>query len=338
LVGVIRGHASLLSRSMKEVETSHQVAPKSPPNGMFEAIAKHWSKSRRSRDSEGRVLRIRWWQHAPIIRHINAKLCGKAIDGFSAGLTARARSFLEGRLPLARGISVGCGDGRKEMKLLQDGIVEHFDLYELAEPRLVAGRETAQKNGLTGRVHFIQGDAFELANKSDAYDLVHWNNSLHHMLNVEAAIEWSWKVLKPGGLFYMDDFVGPDRFQWSRQMLLVATAVRQSLPDRLLANPRKPGSKLPRVVTRPDLEKMRQADPSEAADSSRILCCVQRRFPGIEIILTGGAIYHLALSDVLANFSYPQDSKLLERLLDLDDICTGMGETHYATALALKDR
>jgi SAM-dependent methyltransferase len=248
----------------------------------------------------------------------------------------RARSLLEGRLPLAKGISVGCGDGSKELKLLQEGIVEDFDLYELAESRLLAGRAAAQRNGLTGRAHFIQGDAFKLADKSDACDLVHWNNSLHHMLNVETAVEWSWKILKPGGLFYMDDFVGPDRFQWPPQMLLAATAVRQSLPDRLLVNPHKRTTMLPRIVKKPGPEKMRQTDPSEAADSSRILGCVRRRFPGADIILTGGVIYHLALSDVLANFAENEDFRLLERLLEFDDMCTAMGETHYATALALK--
>jgi hypothetical protein len=156
------------------------------------------------------------------------------------------------------------------------------------------------------------------------------------MLDVEAAVEWSWKVLKQGGLFYMDDFVGPDRFQWPAQMLLAATAVRQSLPDRLLVNPHKPTTMLPRIMKKPDPEKMRQSDPSEAADSSRILGCVQRRFPGADIVLTGGVIYHLALSEVLANFVGDEDFRLLERLLEVDDMCIAMGQTHYATTLALK--
>lgn len=224
----------------------------------------------------------------------------------------------------------------KEMKLLREGVVQAFDLYELADTRIAAGREMAQKQQLLLHAHFIQGDAFQLANEPEQYDLVHWNNSLHHMLNVEAAVDWSWKILKPGGLFYMDDFVGPDRFQWSPQMLLAATAVRQSLPDRLLVNPHKPATMLPRIVKKPDPEKLRQSDPSEAADSSRILNCVQRRFPGADIVLTGGVIYHLALSDLLANFTEEGDLPLLERLLEVDDICTAMGETHYATALAFK--
>jgi SAM-dependent methyltransferase len=298
-------------------------------------IAQHWSQVTALKDASGRVVKARWWQHPPIIRHINKNICGEPIDGFSAGLTRRALSLLEGRLPLAKGISIGCGNGLKEMNLLKQGLVETFDLYELAETRIAAGQETAQKDGLSKRIRFIHGDAFELANEPGTYDLVHWNNSLHHMLNVEAAIEWSWKVLKLGGLFYMDDFVGPDRFQWTPQMLLVATAVRQSLPDGLLVNQCKPGFLLPRVMRKPNAEKLRQSDPSEAADSSRILGCVKRRFPNADTILTGGVIYHLALSDVLGNFT-ENDLPLLGRLLELDDMCTAVGETHYATALALK--
>jgi SAM-dependent methyltransferase len=321
---------------MEDSKSSQGSVTNSPAAEISNAIALHWSKVTGSTDPSGRVLKTRWWQHPPILRHINEKVCGKPVDGFSAGLTLRAHSLLGCRLSLPRGISVGCGNGMKEMKLVKEGIVQAFDLYELADSRIAAGREMAQKQQLVQNAHFIQGDAFQLANQPEQYDLVHWNNSLHHMLNVETAVEWSWKILRPGGLFYMDDFVGPDRFQWTPQMLLVATAVRQSLPDRLLINPRNPTTMLTRIVRKPETDKLRQSDPSEAADSSRILGCVRRRFPSADIVLTGGVIYHLALSDVLANFT-ENDLPLLERLLDLDDMCTAVGETHYATALALKN-
>ena len=306
------------------------------PLDSLEAVGLHWSKVTATTDSSGRLLKVRWWQHPAIIRHINRNVCGKPVDGFSEGLNLRARALLEGRRPLQTGISVGCGHGMKEMKLLQHGIVQSFDLYELAETRIATGQELAKKQGFEKAVRFIQGDAFQLASEPEQYDLVHWNNSLHHMLNVEEAVEWSWRVLKPGGLFYMDDFVGPDRFQWTPIMLLAATAVRQSLPDRFLANPLDPGTLLCRVMLKVDAEKLRQSDPSEAADSGRILACLKARFPGAEVMLTGGVIYHLALSDILAHFTDEEDQPLLGRLLAVDDLCTAMGETHYAVALAFK--
>ena len=93
---------------------------------------------------------------------------------------------------------------------------------------------------------------------------------------------------------------------------------------------------LPRVMQKVNAEKLRESDPSEAADSSRILECVKVRFPSAEIVLTGGAIYHLALSDILAHFA-EEEMGLLARLLAVDDLCTAMGETHYAVALAIKN-
>jgi len=300
-----------------------------------EAIGRHWSETAPTTDSQGRLLKVRWWQHPAIIRHINRNVCGRPIDGFSEGLNIRVLELLKDRLPLEKAISVGCGSGQKEIKLIKSGFVQFFDLYELAETRILAGQELAKRQQVQESVRFVQGNAFDRASQPEFYDLVHWNNSLHHMINVEDAVEWSWQVLKPGGLFYLDDFVGPDRFQWTQTMLLVATAVRQSLPDRLLINPRNPSTLLPRIVKNVDPEKLWQSDPSEAADSSRILECVKCRFPGVKIVLTGGVVYHLALSDVLANFR-EGDETLMERLLAVDDLCAALGETHYAAALALK--
>jgi ubiquinone/menaquinone biosynthesis C-methylase UbiE len=305
------------------------------PADKSEAVRLHWSNVSGAIDSSGRLLKVRWWQHPAIVRHINQNVCGQPVVGLSEGLNLRARALLAGRLPLLKGISVGGGSGIKEMKLLADGMLQFFDLFELAEARIAAGKELATKRGLQDAMCFVNGDAFELAALPEQYDLVHWNNSLHHMMDVGQAIEWSWRVLKPGGLFYMDDFVGPDLFQWSPSMLLVATAVRQSLADRFLVNPQNRSAMLPRIVEKIDPERLRRTDPSEAAESSRILDLVRQRFPGCEIILTGGVVYHLALSNLLANFREEDDS-LLERLLTLDDLCTATGETHYAVALALK--
>jgi hypothetical protein len=57
------------------------------------------------------------------------------------------------------------------------------------------------------------------------------------MLDVEQAIAWSVASLVAGGLFAMDDFVGPSRFLWSDRMLDYASKFRAGLPDRLLQDP-----------------------------------------------------------------------------------------------------
>ncbi|MDY7024461.1 MAG: methyltransferase domain-containing protein, partial [Cyanobacteriota bacterium] len=197
-------------------------------------------------------------------------------------------------------------------------------------------KRLAQKFGLTEEVKFILADAFEQVQQPESFDFVHWNNSLHHMLNVESAVAWSYKILQPGGMFYMDDYVGPNRMQWSDKMIDIASQVRSILPEKYLKNPRNPSQLLPTKLQKPDCERMIQTDPSEAADSERILECVLKYFPDAEITLTGGVIYHLALSDILHNFDESKDRYLLDLLMMIDHLCTELGETHYGVALALK--
>jgi len=219
--------------------------------------------------------------------------------------------------------------------LVRTGIVDTFHLFELSEKRIELGQKAARDAGVHERMIFHKADAFEQELPGD-YGLVYWNNALHHMLDVEEAVAWSHERLANGGLFAMDDFIGPTRFQWSDRTLEFSTRVRQSLPERLLVNPAQPGKFLSREVRRPVAEKLAEIDPTEAADSGRILSAVMRRFPGVEIMQTGGAIYGVALNDVIANFA-PDDQPLLLAILLIDEALAAAGDSHYAVALARKE-
>lgn len=313
-----------------------------------EKIAAKWSACYRRQTR----ARIHWWQNPYIIRHINQRVSGFPLDGFSSGLHSRVRKMAIDRLPFSKGISVGCGNARKEIALLREGIVRSFVLFELSDIAIKQGKELALKEGFQDRTEFILGDAFDIIQEEESFDFVHWNNSLHHMLDVEKALRWSRWVCKKGGMFYMDDYVGPNRFQWPEKFLAIASAIREPLPQRYLL--RCPYGSLvlrylfahlplpsrikyqPRKLQRPDLNTFIFDDPSEAADSERILLCLKQYFPDAEIILTGGVIYFLALSGILQNFDEVKDKALINFLLSIDDACADRGETLYATALALK--
>lgn len=128
----------------------------------------------------------------------------------------------------------------------------------------------------------------------------------------------------------------PLALEWSDFELEMASRVRALLPDDFLRDPNNPGGLLERRLARPDLEAFIAVDPSEAADSANILGGVRSFFPDAEVILTGGLVYHLALSDVLANFDDEVDATLLQSLLLLDENLAEQGHTHYAVAIATK--
>lgn len=297
---------------------------------LLHTAAQHWSQ----KTATASPPRVRWWQSDTIVRHVNKRICGKALPGLGAGDIEMIRSRFPGQ-SFPRAISIGCGSGAKEMDLIRSGLVGTFDLYELSEIRVAQGLERAKKLGLSARVIF-RNEIPDFDRAAETYDLMYWNNALHHMLDVDAAVSWSQRVLKSRGVFFMNDFVGPTRMQWSDRTLDIASGVRAALPERYLWDPRVPGKQIPREVKRPDPAGLAAGDPTKAADSSRILESVRRYFPDAQIKLTGGVVYRTALNDVLHSISETDDRHLLDLLLLLDEVATLAGETQYEVTISRK--
>ena len=216
------------------------------------------------------------------------------------------------------GVSVGCGEGSKEMALLAVGAVRHFHLFEIADARVARGRERARNLGLSGRISW-HVESPDFADPMPV-DLVYWNNALHHMLDTRVAVAWSRESLRPGRTFYMNDFVGPDRMQWPDEMLEAASAIRRQLPERLIGS-------ASRTLARP----RKLADPTECADSAAILPAIREHFPAASVTPTG-VVYHLALHGLLDRFA--DDEELWPWLLEADRLYGERGLTHYAVAVA----
>ena len=156
--------------------------------------AAHWSAVTQS--GSNKVLR--WWQSPRIWIYINNLLDPNNIQSDAHGGFHRLLQKQSASGKFQRGVSVGCGTGEKEMKLVKSGVVEYFELYEISSERISHGLLRAAKLGVADKVRFIQGDAFRTCIRDD-FDLVYWNNSLHHMLNIEQAITWSLERLSLGG-------------------------------------------------------------------------------------------------------------------------------------------
>jgi len=297
-------------------------------------IENHWSKKNKNTN-----LKLRWWQSGLIIRHINKIVCGEEISGFSQGLIELTRSMASHQLPFNRGISIGGGAGQKEMNLLRHGIVKTFDIYEYSKERIEIGMNIAKKQSLEEKINFIYGDAFDLIIPNEQYDFIHWNNSLHHMLDVDKAVEWSKNVLRLGGLFFMDDFIGPSRFQWPDEQIDFATKIRKIFGgSKYLKNPKTGLGFLATSTSRPDINKLIDTDPSEAADSGNIVAAIFKHFPKTQFKATGGIVYNLVLNDMLNNFDEDEDKIILDLLMVIDKLCLQLGQTHYGVALAFKER
>ena len=146
------------------------------------------------------------------------------------------------------------------------------------------------------------------------------------------AVQKSYDVLVPGGIFFCNDFVGKSKFQWSDMELAIVNGIRMSLSDDIFQ--RDDGKLYPRLIYRTSIEDMNKIDALEASDSSDIILAIKKIFSDPLIIPTGGLVYHLCLNGILSNIE--EDSNLLKHLLELDDETIRMGLTQYAFVLAKK--
>lgn len=273
--------------------------------------------------------RSSWWDSEQLIKHINYLICGEELQGWNAGAIKKLRKI---HYTYKNAVSIGCGTGNKEMQLLEQGVVDKFICFELSDERIRIGVEQAKKRGLENRITFYRQDFFNSAWVNDKFDLVFWDNSLHHMPDVFTAVKISKEILKEDGVFFCNEYIGESRFQWSDEKLKYVNNIRDKLDESIF----HVGNEVfPRHRKRPSLEKMLQTDPSEAADSANILPAIWKYFQNPKIVMLGGTVHMLLLDRMIQNI--PDNSETMNRLIKADDEANHQGMSLYAFILAKKN-
>jgi SAM-dependent methyltransferase len=248
-----------------------------------------------------------WWNVPEIVQTYNEKVCGKRLNrDNAAGCRERLRQRWPGR-KFERAVSIGCGNARKEMALVEEQLVEHFDLFDVSQQSIVEAQMDIEQRGLADHLSFQKEDPVE--NWGSRYDLVYWDHALHHMFDVERYVAWSKSVLKPGGVFLMNDYVGPNRNQWTKFNVMVCRKVIADLGcDTSVEKIRKSNfvSRLREYVR----------DPSEAAQSERILPSCKAQLSNLEFKPLGGFIY-LVLGNRLEDFI--ENESAIRAIIDADN-------------------
>ncbi len=228
-----------------------------------------------------------------------------------------AESFLGDRTNL-HGLSVGCGTGARELDWARLGVFGRLDAIDLSEPRIDAARVAAREARLDGVVRFQVGDVLSFA-RPGSYDVIVAEQSLHHCAPMAKVMRRLARLLVPGGLLLLDEYVGPSRFQWTDAQLAAADELLQSLPDRYRVSAH--GGHLREHVVRPSLLSMKLRDPSEAVESADVLPQLERHFEVLVERGYGGNVLHLLFDGIAQNFREPdeQTRALLDGCFSFED-------------------
>lgn len=176
-----------------------------------------------------------------------------------------------------RGLSIGCGSGALERSLMALDVCETVDAFDGAVGALDAARREGAAHGWSGRLRYFAADFNTIALPRQAYDIVFFNQSLHHVARMEYLLRQVRRALKPNGILYADEYVGPSRHEWTPDRLVMQQVLYGLLPRDWRYYDRVP----------PPIE---YGDPSEAIRSSEILRQLSVGFDVLERRDYGGTL------------------------------------------------
>lgn len=288
----------------------------SPDN---EKVARFWN----GQAGQWGIGGVRHWTELQQVHEIiNLRVSGDpAVDPYCHLL----RSRLEGRLPVGRALTIGCGSGELERGLCQYGFARDHDAVDVAPRAIEKAVEAARAAGLSQLSYRVaDGNALQLERGS--YDVVFGVHSIHHITRLESVFRQVAGALRPGGLFFMNEFVGPTRFQWTDRQLEVVNGLLRVLPGSFRVSALD--GRLKSFVKRPTIEEMVAADPSEAIRSAEILEVASDFFEILEVRPYGGTILQILLDDIAGNFGRPGSGgrELLAAIADLEWALIGSGD------------
>ena len=222
-------------------------------------------------------------------------------------------------MPVQRALTLGSGVGELERGLCQYGFARFHEGLDLSDEAVRIATEKAELGDL-GHLRYRTADLNTVTLDRASYDVIFGVSSIHHVQNLEHLFEQVRQALKPGGYFFLDEFIGPSRFQWTQAQLDIMNDQLQQLPKhlrRLVSDQ----SKFKERVVRKTLAYVIAADPSEAVRSSEIVPLLTEHFRILEIKGYGGAILHELLYDIAGNFCEENTGSLdrLRRLFETED-------------------
>lgn len=137
-------------------------------------------------------------------------------------------------------ISIGAGNCDCEMliaRLLVERGVEdfRFECLDLTDAMLQRGKALAQESGMAGRFGFVNGD-FNRWQPDGRYDVVMANQSLHHVLELEALFGAIDQAIGDDGIFITSDMIGRNGHMRWPEALSIVQEFWQELPERYRYN------------------------------------------------------------------------------------------------------
>jgi len=260
------------------------------------------------------------WTASPIVRrYLHALVSG---DPNCDWLTWVEHMHLAPKL--ARALVLGCGSGWLERALALRGRFRSIVACDFAAETVTRARKTAEDEGFPG----IEYRVLDLERESlpdGPFDAIFANDVFHHITGLEPLYARIHGALAPEGKLFFNEYVGPNRFQYSDERMELLNRYLRVLPDRLRFDPI--GGRILWRRERTDAKQLAADDPTEAVRSEDVLPLARRFFRAEKEYPYGGGLLNPLLFGIVSNFrpGDPWDDMLLKRLCGAEERLTTAG-------------
>ncbi|CAA0105722.1 Uncharacterised protein [Halioglobus japonicus] len=255
-----------------------------------ETVRDKWNETFKER-VDAPPIKFSW--HSPTVSQF---MRSNYMKGHSVG--GYLKSYLGDR-KLSRGVEIGGGLGAQAIAFYNMLNIDNFDVLDISNFAVQSGNERAAREGwnIEYRLCDLNHDMLPAA----TYDLIVANGSLHHIANLEHLFAQISQSLTPDGIFYANDYMGPNHMQWADTQLGIMNAIAEILPDSLSHVLHRDG-KVDRDIRRIPLEIFAKYDPSEGVRSADIFHVMTKHLEIIEVVPFGQTIVYELLRGRIHNF------------------------------------
>ena len=220
------------------------------------------------------------------VQAVTTDIWGGFSDGSGPMVTVSRLLAERGKTDDLVGAALVCGDMQSERMYFEHTQhvtfreVHGYDLSQTSLDRYVP-------DGVAWVPHKV--DCNELSMPEATFDLVVASHGAHHVMNLENLFAQARRSLKPGGLFYMYEWIGPTYLYVPRRNRWAAKAVLITLfPSwKIRRTHMKRVKGLRWVLDQADAN----IDPSEACNSPELLPAYRRHFEPVAEYLHGALSY-----------------------------------------------
>jgi SAM-dependent methyltransferase len=235
------------------------------------------------------------------------------------------RRWVVGHLggPAARSMELGCGSGSLSLQLYSLGSTRHIEGFD-ASPERIAEAEKRRRQAKAPGAFRVE-DANRLKLEPGAYDLIVSSHSFHHFQELEHVMVEVLAALAPGGLFILEEFVGPTQFQWTDEQIVLTRELMVNIPESYRTL--RWGAIKP-YEGRPTVADVVAGSPFESIRSAEIGPLFERYFEILHRRNLGGTIQHLLYNGIAHNFppGDPEADAILRRVWEREDALIDSGK------------